>query len=160
MNDLSPDAKPRKIAKLPGNSGSEAQPGIPQKEKNKKIDFGAYTILVVDDEIDLRDAIVFDLKRRGFAVVSAESGSSALKLIKLNKIDLILSDIRMPNGDGIFLLEQIRSLGFKIPLIFITGFADASEAECLKKGALKVFPKPFDRKALLSFVIEQLAKRK
>lgn len=160
MNGLNPDAKPRKIAQSPGNSGSEVQPGIPQKEKSKKIDFGACTVLVVDDESALRDAIAFDIKRRGFSVLTAESGSSALELIKLNKVDLILSDIRMPNGDGIFLLEKIQSLGFKVPLVFITGFADATEAECLAKGALRVFPKPFDRKALLSFVIEQLAKRK
>lgn len=122
----------------------------------EKPDYGRFTILVVDDEEDLRNAIIFDLKRKGFHVFSAESGSKALGLIKANNIDLVISDVRMADGDGMFLLGQIQALGKKVPLIFITGFTDYSERECLERGALRVIAKPFDRKLLLEFIIEAL----
>jgi CheY-like chemotaxis protein len=130
-----------------------------EKEKTSTTRASAFTILVVDDETDLREAIAFDFKRKGFTVLTAESGNSALELVKSNKIDLVISDIRMPDGDGIFLLEQLRLQGIETPLIFITGFSDYSEATCIAKGAIRVVAKPFDRKALLVLVTEQLAKR-
>lgn len=119
----------------------------------------AFTILIVDDEADLREAVAFDFKRKGYTVLTAESGNSALKLAQSNKVDLIISDIRMPDGDGIFLLEQLRLQGFDMPFIFITGFSDHSESMCIAKGALKVVAKPFSRQTLLNLVTEQLAKK-
>ena len=120
-------------------------------------DLKNYTLLIVDDEDVLRDTIVFDFKRKGFTVLSANCGSVALELVKSNKIDLIVSDMRMPGGDGLTLLEQARACHPELPvLIFITGFADVTEAECLAKGALSVVPKPFDRKLLMNSVIKAL----
>lgn len=116
-----------------------------------------YTILVVDDEEVLRDAIAFDFKRKGFTVLSAENGIEGFKMVKNNKVHLVVSDMRMPGGDGMSLLEKIRQFDPDIPtLIFVTGFSDYTEEECIKKGAKKLLSKPFDRKQLMACVMEAL----
>ncbi len=116
-------------------------------------DFKQYSILIVDDDETLRNALVFEFKRKGFTVLSAENGVQAFELLKANKINLVISDMRMPGGDGMSLLENIRASNPNIPnVIFITGFTDVTEAECLAKGAKKVFSKPFDRKIIMNAV--------
>jgi len=157
MSEIHPEQKRPSQFQSTDSSRKDRPEGFREKEKSKRIDFRSYTILIVDDENDLREAVAFDFRRKGFTVLSAKSGLGALELVKSSKVDLIISDIRMPDGDGFFLLEKIQSLEAKIPLIFITGFTDRTEAECLQKGALKVIPKPFDRKALMSSAIEALA---
>ncbi|MGE4232971.1 MAG: response regulator [Bacteriovoracia bacterium] len=108
----------------------------------------------MDDDVVLRDTIVFDFKRKGFKVFAAENGTNAFDIVKSQNIDLVLSDIRMPNGDGIELLEKTRVRDPKIPIIIlITGFSDANESELIQKGALQVIHKPFDRKKLMDSVI-------
>lgn len=116
-----------------------------------------YVILIVDDEEDLRNAMVFDFKRKGFTVLVAENGSTAFEVIKKNKVHLVISDMRMPGGNGMSFLEQVRAYDPTIPtVIFISGFNDYTEEECLKKGARAVLPKPFDRKVLLKAVLDSL----
>lgn len=122
------------------------------------MDLHSFSILVVDDEEYLREAVAFDLRRNGLNVFTAASGSLALTVVEAHKIDLIVSDIRMADGDGISFLEKIRSCGIKTPLIFVTGYTERTEEECLSMGALKVIWKPFDRKALLGEVIEALTR--
>ncbi len=122
-------------------------------------DFKKYTLLVVDDDEMLRNALEFDFKRKGFTVLVAESGSKAFEMVKTNKVDLVISDIRMPEGDGLSLLENIRKYNPKIPqVILVTGFSDISEEECIKKGASKVISKPFDRKNLMDSILAILEK--
>ena len=115
----------------------------------------APTILIVDDEEDLRDAIAFDFRRKKFNVLTAASGSEAIEIVKANgkKISVILTDVRMPNGDGVGLLENVKKLNpFMTVVMFITAFSDISLADAYHKGADAVFSKPFDRKALMSAV--------
>jgi CheY-like chemotaxis protein len=114
-------------------------------------------ILVVDDEPILRKAISNDLKRQGYQVLVAGSGNEGFEMVKANKIDVILSDIRMPNGDGIQLLKNIKILSPNTPvLMFITGFSDLSLQDAYDEGAEAVFSKPFDRKVLLAAVEKAL----
>jgi len=120
-------------------------------------DLKKYTILVVDDEEVFRNTMIFDFKRKGFTVLSAENGNEAIKLVKSNKVDLVLSDIRMPCGDGLTLLKDIRVYDPTIPVvILVTGFADVSEEEVLAKGARNVIPKPFNRKVMMNLVFDAL----
>jgi two-component system chemotaxis response regulator CheY len=67
------------------------------------------TILVVDDEPDWRSIIADWLRREGSCVLLAEDGAEALKLIHTNKIDAVVSDVRMPVMDGITLLKNIKA---------------------------------------------------
>src|SRR5690349_16439718 len=66
-------------------------------------------ILVVDDEEDLRDIVAFDLDRVGYAVVQAGCGKDAAALLERETVDLVLSDVRMPNGNGLSLLATVRA---------------------------------------------------
>ncbi|OFZ19529.1 MAG: hypothetical protein A2X94_12565 [Bdellovibrionales bacterium GWB1_55_8] len=116
-----------------------------------------HSLLVVDDEIVLRNAIAFDFKRKGYVVTTAGDGKEALGYLESKRFDLILTDVRMPGMDGVELLKQLRHQNSKVPVvIFITGFADISTEEAYELGAHAVFSKPFDRKALLSAVEKAL----
>jgi CheY-like chemotaxis protein len=115
------------------------------------------TVLVVDDEEALRDSIVFDLRRRGRRALVAGNGVEALAVLRENAVDLVISDVRMPGGDGLAMLDEILGLGPKAPpVILVTGFSDASDQVCLARGARRVFAKPFDRKLFLDAIRELL----
>lgn len=115
------------------------------------------TILVVDDEVDLREAIAFDLKRRGFKVLQAGSGSEALSLTEKEAVNLVISDVRMPGGNGAELLGRLKEKNsFGPALMFITGFTDMRPEDAYHLGAEAVFSKPFDRQALLAAVMKAL----
>jgi CheY-like chemotaxis protein len=115
------------------------------------------TILIVDDEEDLRDAIAFDFERKNYNVLTAANGRDAFKLVESHKIDVVLSDVRMPDGDGVELLETIKTKHAFLPVVmFITGFSDLSLEQAYNKGADAVFSKPFDRQALFDAVTRAL----
>lgn len=114
-------------------------------------EFKKYTILVVDDDIDLREVIAAIIEEIGFTTLVADCGNRAIEIIRSTQVDLVLTDMRMPNGDGLFLLDKIRALDPKKPIVFfITGYSDISEQEFITRGAAKVFPKPFDRNLLVA----------
>jgi CheY-like chemotaxis protein len=102
------------------------------------------TILVVDDENDLRDIVASEFDFMGAKVFQAENITVAQKLFQENKIDLIVSDIRMPGGTGIDLLDNLKRKDFENPpVILITGFADITVEDAFDKGAEALMNKPF-----------------
>jgi CheY-like chemotaxis protein/Tfp pilus assembly protein PilZ len=116
-----------------------------------------FTILVVDDEEALRKAIAFDFKRKGYKVLEAGSGNQAFEIVRKTPVDLILTDIRMPDGDGVSLLKRTKEADHATPIVmFITGFADLSLEDAYDQGADAVFSKPFERKALMDAVAHAL----
>jgi two-component system response regulator (stage 0 sporulation protein F) len=118
------------------------------------------TLLVVDDEPDLREILVFAFERKGYLVFEAGNAVEALEVVKRNKIDVIISDIRMPGGDGIQLLEGVKKMNPNIPtLLFVTGFADISFEEAYDMGCEAIFSKPFDTKVLVTAVENLLQAR-
>ena len=111
-------------------------------------------VLIVDDDEGFREALAYEFDRRGYSVRSAADGDQALVLVKENKFDLILSDVQMPNKNGVQLLDDVRKLNDHIPVfMFITGFADLSLEDAYAHGANALFTKPFDRKTLWDAVI-------
>lgn len=101
-------------------------------------------ILVVDDEADLRDIVASELEFMGAKVFTAENISVAKGILKENEIDLVISDIRMPGGTGIDLLEHIKSKhSIVLPVILITGFADITTEGAYALGAEALIHKPF-----------------
>lgn len=102
------------------------------------------TLLVVDDETDLRDIVASELEFMGAKVHQAENVAVAKHLYKNHKIDLIVSDIRMPGGTGIDLLDFIKTIDVNVPpIILITGFADITVEDAFNKGAEALMNKPF-----------------
>ncbi|MGH7774096.1 MAG: response regulator [Candidatus Binatia bacterium] len=102
-------------------------------------------VLVVDDEEDIVEVIQDRLEAYGFTVVSARTGVEALEKLSLGKFDGILLDIRMPEMDGLKVLERIRATDKKIPVIIITAFSNKDAAlEALFKEANDYILKPFE----------------
>ncbi|MGZ3695821.1 MAG: response regulator [Bdellovibrionota bacterium] len=113
------------------------------------------TILIADDEADLREAIAFDFKRRGYQVLTAADGREALRLVSSQKVDLVISDIHMPNLDGIDLLAEIKKQLVTLPVFLFIGCSsekDLSADHAYALGADGVFSKPFDRHELFRAV--------
>lgn len=116
-------------------------------------------IMVVDDEPELLEVIASSLEMFGAQVVSASSGKKAASLLKSEAIDIIISDVRMPDGDGIFLLGETRNLNAKRPaFFFLSGFSDLSMEDALGRGAQGMFYKPIGIGALATSILSVLAK--
>jgi DNA-binding response OmpR family regulator len=110
-------------------------------------------ILIVDDESGIRDSLKDYFELEGFDVVTAQSGNEAIALITASHFDLVLSDIRMPNGDGRYLLKSIRQLNFSQPVVVLmSGYSDLSLEEAFAEGAADLIPKPFNPVELLNNV--------
>lgn len=111
-----------------------------------------FQLLVVDDDNDMRAAVVRMFEKRKFQVYQANSGKEAFEIVKRHPIDLVLSDVRMPNGTGVELLGWIRARHPDTPIVVLaTGYSDLKE-DLLKIGATAMVGKPFDRKELLDMV--------
>jgi len=114
-----------------------------------------FTLLIVDDEDDLREIVGFHFQKAGFNVLTASGGNEAFDLVQNNKIDLVLSDIQMPNGSGIEMLEKIKAKFPGVPVVmFVTGYSSASEKKIYEKGAVAIFSKPFNKDAVLQAVMK------
>ncbi len=111
--------------------------------------FQGKVILIVDDEPDLREILRDELTFEGATVLEASNGKAAQALLQTHRLDAVLSDIRMPGGDGATLARQIRSMNSTRPvLMLITGFADLQSEEAYDLGADGYVTKPFHLEAL------------
>ncbi len=109
------------------------------------------SILVVDDEIDLREIIASEFQYLGADVFVAGSILVAQDILKDQKIDLVISDIRMPGGSGVELLDFVKkNPNSKTAMILISGFADFSFQEALIKGVDGYISKPFQLDDIIS----------
>ena len=112
-------------------------------------------ILAVDDSASMRQMVVFTLKGAGHDVTEATDGAEALSLAKDHKYDLVLSDVNMPNMDGITLTKELRSLpNFKFtPILMLTTEARADRKQDGRSaGATGWIVKPFNPDQLLSTI--------
>ncbi len=100
-------------------------------------------ILIVDDDIVLRETIQQCVEREGFEAILATDGRWALELISKEPVDLIISDISMPDIDGLELLEAVRKVR-DLPVIVMSAFAMDSEVKRAKDLGVSAFMnKPF-----------------
>jgi len=105
---------------------------------------GRKKILVVDDEKDVVSTLIESLDALGYQADGAVNGKQALKMIINEKYDLVITDIRMPDKNGIELLKDIKSRFPDLPVVIITGYTLAYPPEQAKKeGAEGYIPKPF-----------------
>lgn len=115
----------------------------------------AKRILTVDDSKTMRDMVSFTLKGAGFDVVEAEDGVQALSVLSRTSVDLIITDINMPNMDGVTLVKQVRGgashRGVPI-LILTTEGGDDKKAAGRAAGATGWIVKPFAPDKLLQVV--------
>jgi CheY-like chemotaxis protein len=118
-------------------------------------------ILVVDDDDMVRDTIIRILKRKGYEVVAAVDGYRGVSLFEKELPDLVITDIIMPEKEGIETIRDIRALSPDTKIIAISGGARLRNLDFLrfavKFGATEVLAKPFDAADLLSSVARCLA---
>ncbi|WP_035587785.1 sigma-54-dependent transcriptional regulator [Hippea jasoniae] len=108
-----------------------------------------YRVLVVDDDDQMRMALNATLKHLNHSPVVAKNAKEALKLIKKEDFDVIISDLKMPKMDGIEFLSEVKKIKKDIPFIMITAFGDVKTAvEAMKLGAFDFILKPFSQEAL------------
>ncbi len=107
-------------------------------------------ILVIDDEKSIRNSLKDVLEYEKYEVDLAEDGAGGLEMFRNNKYDVVLCDIKMPNMDGIEVLEQIFNHSGDVPVIMISGHGNIDTAvDAIKKGAYDFIEKPLDLNRLL-----------
>ena len=124
------------------------------------IDFGEkarrrFRILIVDDEMVVRDSLKEWLEDEGFRVDTAESGSDALEKLTKEAFHLMLLDIKMPGMDGVEVLKRSKEMRPELPVVMMTAYATVETAvEAMKIGALEYLMKPFDPESLVPLVVQ------
>lgn len=107
-------------------------------------------VLLIDDERAIRRALKEILEFEGCLVTEAENGAQALQHLQDQTFDLLFSDVKMPQMDGIELLDAIQSQGIDTPIIMISGHGTVENAvACIKKGAFDFIEKPLDLNRIL-----------
>lgn len=107
------------------------------------------SILLVDDEQDIRDVLAISLADLGYEVLEAENGTKAMELFAEHKPVIVLTDIKMPGMDGIEILKKIKQSNPYAQVIMITGHGDMDTAvDSLKNGAIDFITKPISSTAL------------
>jgi two-component system NtrC family response regulator len=118
-------------------------------------------ILLADDDAALRRVIQFKLKQMGYDVTVAADGEEALAILKNNRFDLLLTDMRMPKLNGIELLERAKQVQPELEVILITAYATISQAvQAVKLGAFDYLTKPFEDEQLYVAIDKALRFRK
>lgn len=124
-------------------------------DENKPLESGAgIRILICDDEEDLRAPLARKFIRRGFEVLTAANGTEGLEICLRNDIQVVITDVRMPGGTGIELLEKLRAT-FKDrtpSVICMSAYSDLTLEGAYARGADALFVKPLDVPALISAV--------
>ena len=120
---------------------------------------GRMTAMIVDDEPLLREILKEEFESAGFMVIEADGGRAAFASLQKQPVDVVVSDIRMPGGSGLDLLDAIVGLGSGHPPVFlVTGYADVDRLVVLARGATEVFEKPYSVRDLLEAVARRLTK--
>lgn len=113
----------------------------------------AFRILVVDDELVVRDSIKEWLADEGFSVETAESGAEALEKLTSQAFHLMLLDVKMPGMDGVEVIRHAKEMHPDLPVVMMTAYATVENAvEAMKIGARDYLIKPFDIEAMIAMV--------
>ena len=118
-------------------------------------------ILILEDEPNMRKTLSSILEVEGFLPVQAAQAKEGLKILSKENISLVISDIKMPQMDGIQFLRQMRSKGYDIPVIFITAYGSFDSAvEALRLGAYDYITKPFEPETVIHTIQHALEHKK
>ena len=114
-------------------------------------------ILIIEDDLDIRDVLKLQLEQGGHQVIEAKDGQEGIDLMKkgsnLLQVGLIITDIRMPKVNGVEAIDYIKANAPSIPIMVITGYPDTELAvNLLQKGVKDYLVKPVEKDTLLSKV--------
>lgn len=116
-----------------------------------------YTVLIVEDDNDLREALTETLTIAGYIPKTAVSGEDALDVLKNESVDMVISDVQMARMDGINLLKRIKTTQASLPVLLMTAFGSVQQAvDAMQLGAVDYLVKPFEPEVLVSKVSQFL----
>ena len=142
------------------SAGSQPLPAASRPLPSTEAPSRQKRILVADDERSMRELLAIVLKREGYDVLLAENGHAALAALNRGNIDLIISDIKMPDMSGVDVLRAAKAADASLPAIMMTAFASTETAvEAMRLGACDYLIKPFDVDELKLKVREKLEAR-
>ena len=151
-----PDPLTTRLASARRDQNQEAQAAAQTRGEEP---FGRLNILVVEDDLQLRDALCLTLECAGHHVIGAADGPAALRLFEREAFNLVVSDLRMQPMDGIELLKAIRGREAHLPVLLMTAFGDVDKAvSAMRAGACDFLLKPFEPKVLLEHVARYAAR--
>ena len=114
-------------------------------------------ILVVDDELSMRELLEYMLNREGYQVTCADDGHKAIGLLEKNQYDLLLCDIKLGDISGLDVLRASKKSSQDTVVILISAYASTETAvEAMNEGAYDYVPKPFDKHELLQTIAKAL----
>ncbi len=104
----------------------------------------APNVLIVEDEADFRDLLECEFASKGFNVNTASDGQAALYTLSRQNVSVVIADIRMPNMDGLTLLQRVKEKDAANPVfVFVSAYANIETEEAMSAGAEALFKKPF-----------------
>ena len=114
-------------------------------------------VMVVEDDVNLREAIVDTLEMDNISVIEASDGEEALALLRQNNVSLVVSDVNMPRLDGYQLLRRMSTEWPELPVLIMTAYGSISNAvEAIQNGAIDYMEKPFSTQTLMDTVRRHL----
>lgn len=120
-----------------------------------------FQILVVDDEVVIRQILADFLSMEGFTVDTAEDGEAALKKLEAATYDIVISDMKMPRMNGIELIESVQKRGMDVLVVMMTAYGTVETAiDAMKKGAYDYLLKPFKMEEVIRVVQRGLENRR
>jgi two-component system, response regulator FlrC len=118
------------------------------------------SVLVVEDDAALREALVDTLQAAGLSALAAPDAPAALQLLQSEEIALVISDVQMPGPNGYQLLSSIKRMRPDLPVVLMTAYGTVAQAvAAMREGATDYIVKPFDAQALIEMAQRQLAQR-
>lgn len=122
-------------------------------------------VLLVEDDPEMRELMALTLRADGYEVREAADGAEALRVLGTSaaegpeRIDLVVSDVRMPGCSGLEMLQRLRGAPSEIPVVLVTAFGDRETHARARRLGAALLDKPFDMDDLRALVFEALGAR-
>lgn len=116
------------------------------------------TLVIVEDNDDLREMLACFLQTHGFTVVMAEDGEAGLRIIRQQPPDLVITDIAMPNMDGLSMIRELRRRPetSRVPVLVLTAYQGKIGNDAIKAGATRAAYKPVQLEDLIRMIKQLL----
>lgn len=145
--------------------GSPASRGasspLPKRSVQELTPGGGISVLVIDDEPDMREMLAFSLPPSEFEVVTASGGREAVELLGTRRFDVAITDLKMPGMNGVETVAALRHMDPDMEVIVATGYASLETAlACMKNGAYDYIRKPYEIAELRHLILRAVEKRR